>query len=270
MRDDGRRGSAPGDGIRGVDRSPGRTDRARARVRNLRRRLAAIERPGAEPAVIDDLISPLRYDILVRQRYFEFLREHPELAAGDLAAAAEASRNHAYFIWFSRVVIPRFRPELAGSAELIARQFKERVAASLELLRSFEAHGLDPARPLVLETGRTIEPTVTGKRLARRLYPGDGCHRLALLRASGVTELEPGTYRVRSVRRFTPFDNTALLLGELEIDPESYRRFLALSYGPLVEAALDRSEAPPVSAADGALDEVRRVMRLDAPLLKGR
>jgi hypothetical protein len=269
MTDDGRRGSAPGDGLRDADQGRGRADRARMRVRNLRRRLGASERPGTEPVVVDDLISPLRYDILVRQRYFEFLREHRELAAGDLAPLAEASRTHAYFVWFSRVVVPRFQPELVGQPELIARAFTKRVAASVDLLRSFEAHGLDPARPLVLETGRTIEPTATGKQLARRLYPGDGCHRLALLRASGITELEPGSYRVRSVRRFTPLDNTALLLGELEIDPVTYRRFLALSYGPLVEAALDGGETAPGDAPEGALDEVRRVMRLDAPLLKG-
>lgn len=270
MTDDGRRGSAPGDGLRGADHGRGRVGRARVRVRNMRRRLVASERPGAEPTAIDDLISPLRYDILIRQRYFEFLRKHPELVEGDPAAVAEASRTHAYFIWFSRVVVPRFRPELAGSPELIAPAFTARVAASLDLLRSFEAHGLDPARPLVLETGRTIEPTATGKRLARRLYPGDGCHRLALLRASGVTDLEPGGYRVRSVRRFTPLDNTALLLPELEIDPETYRRFLALSYGPLVEAALARREVSRGAAPERGLDEVRRVIRLDAPLLKGR
>src|SRR2546427_30672 len=49
--------------------------------------------PGREPVRIDDLVSPLRYDVLVRERYFAFLREHRALAAEDFQAFAELSRS---------------------------------------------------------------------------------------------------------------------------------------------------------------------------------
>lgn len=208
---------------------------------------------GREPVVIDDLVSPLRYDILIRQRYFEFLEGHHQLYERDLPHLAELSRALPYYTWYATVVIPRYSPELRDRPDLIEQAFERRVAASAELYRSFERRGYDPAFPITLRTGREITPTETGKALARRIYAGDGCHRLALVRARGTTVLEPGTYVLKRDRRFTPLDNTSLLLRALSVDGASYREFLALSYG-------DRPD--PERAA-----EMRHVAEIDAALL---
>ena len=221
---------------------------------------------GTESVSLGSLVSPLRYDIVVRGEYFEWLALHREIL-DDPPRLIELSRSEPYFSWFAGVVVPRFRPELATDPDGLLEAFGDRVMRSVSLLRSVEESGFDPKQPLTLETGRWIQPTATGKRLARRLYPGDGCHRLALLMARGETVLEPGTYRIRTVLRFEPLDNTAPMLRELPVTRSAYHEFLELSYGSLVHTALPEGEAPPSEPDDGQLAEVRAVAGIDLPLL---
>jgi hypothetical protein len=246
--------------------------RRRARVRRAARRL--VERLGfglawgTESVSLGSLVSPLRYDILVRGEYFEWLALHREVL-DDPPRLIELSRSEPYFKWFAGVVVPRFRPHLASDPDGLLEAFGDRVMRSVSLLRSVEESGFDPNQPLTLETGRRIQPTATGKRLARRLYPGDGCHRLALRMARGETVLEPGSYRIRTVLRFEPLDNTAPLLKELAVTRSAYREFLELSYGSLVHKALpDGEPSPPSEPDDGPLAEIRAVAEVDQPLLR--
>ena len=80
----------------------------------FRRRIPGLVRlayqPGREPIPIDHLVSPLRYDIVVRQRYLELVRERRSLAEEDFEAFMELSRRQPYFTWFTRVVIPNRNP----------------------------------------------------------------------------------------------------------------------------------------------------------------
>lgn len=217
---------------------------------------------------IDDLISPLRYDILVRQRFMALLADSPELLVENLGPLLDLSRSHEYYTWFESVVVPRFMPGLVGREAEIVAAFEGRVRASIALLKSVERSGFDWQRPIVLTTGRRIEPTVTGKRLSRRTYVADGCHRIALLRASGVTVLEPGRYRLDRTRRLQPLDNTTAMLRAAPINGEAYWDFMALSYGPLVAA--DRSgPAPGAAVADpDRYAEMIAIASADEPLLR--
>src|SRR2546422_11556844 len=60
--------------------------------------------PGPEPVAIDHLVSPLRYDIVVRQRYLEVLRDRRARAAGDFEAFMQLSRQPPHFTWVTRGV----------------------------------------------------------------------------------------------------------------------------------------------------------------------
>ena len=215
------------------------SQRVRRRVRRVIARAGAAEVAADKPVRIDDLVSPLRYDILVRQRYLSLITESPELLEGDLGALLELSRSHEYHTWFVAVVVPRFMPHLIGRDDEIAAHFERRVRATVELVRSVQESGLDPKRPITLRTGRRIEPTATGKRLARRLYPGTAVTGSRSCGRAGSPA--PAGWLPGRQHSFTPLDNTALLLPA-PIDPTTYRRFLALSYGPLVEAALARGQ----------------------------
>lgn len=225
-------------------------------------------RPGREPIPIDHLVSPLRYDIVVRQRYLEVLRERRALAEEDFEAFMELSRQQPYYTWFTRVVIPSGNhPEMIGDEERVNARFERRVRRSIALHDAFEATGYDRRRPIILRTGRQIAPTVTGKRLARRIYAGDGCHRLAWLRMSGVQVLEPGMYRLHVADVFTPRDETALLIGEMAISPRDYFEFVSLSYADRELGGEDELLDHVRSTDPNRLPELEEVIAVDSPRL---
>lgn len=236
------------------------------RVRTALRPASETYREGTEPVAIDDLISPLRYDVLVRERHLALLRELGPRPTEDLVAA---SRGTPYHLWFERIVVPTFFPRLAGDAEQTDAAFAERVAASADLLRRFEAGGFDRRHPITLRTGTTIQPTETGKRLRRTLYAGDGCHRLALLRLGGARELEPGTYRVSEAASYRPRDNTAILLRHLSVPEAEYAAFLSLSYATEPQRTLTGLLEHVAAHRADDLGELRRVIAHDQPLLRG-
>lgn len=238
----------------------------------LRRRIPGLlqlaYRPGREPISIDHLVSPLRYDIVVRERYFAFLREQRALAERDFPAFMELSRAEPYFAWFTRVVVPSGNnPDMVGDEERLNAAFERRVRRSIELHDAFESAGYDRRRPIILRTGGEIAPTSTGKRLARRVYAGDGCHRLAWLRMSGADVLEPGTYRLHVAQRFTPRDETAQVLDAMPISRPDYFSFLSLSYADRdlrsEEALLDHVR----SVDPDSLPELEQVIAVDSPRL---
>jgi hypothetical protein len=237
-------------------------------VRSLGPRLRRLAyEPGREPVRIDDLVSPLRYDVLVRERYFAFLREHRALAGEDFQAFAELSRSQPLYRWFTGVTIPVFRPEWGGDAETVIASFERRLHKIISMYDDLERNGYDPRRPIVLRTGDEITPTTSGKRVSAGIYAGDGCHRLAWLRFSGVAELAPGTYRVDRVRQFTPRDITQKVLQAMEVTRRDYFSFLSLGYADVVldteEALIDHVR----STAPGRVQELRDLIAIDAPLL---
>src|SRR6478609_4018885 len=71
----------------------------------LRDRSAA---PGTVPLVIDDLVSPLRYDIIVRADFFTFLSEHIDLLETDPDELVARASTVPYSAWFQRVAISRY------------------------------------------------------------------------------------------------------------------------------------------------------------------
>jgi hypothetical protein len=243
-------------------------ERRSHRFRNRLPKLARFAyRLGREPVPIDQLVSPLRYDILVRERYLVMLRERRALAESDFGAFLELSRQQPYFAWFTQVVIPSFRPEMVGDDERVDAAFTRRVRATIDLYDAMESTGYDVRRPIILRTGRQIAPTSTGKRLVQRIYAGDGCHRLAWLRMAGVDVLEPHMYRLNVERVFTPRDNTALLLDAMAISPRDYFSFLSLS---CADRELESEEAllDHVRSIDpGRVQEIRAVIAVDSPQL---
>jgi hypothetical protein len=213
-----------------VKRSPVATAR-----RTVRR--ATTWRPKTSPDAgvdIAALISPLRYDVLVRAQLFDLVRDRPDggAAAGEagddeLVAQARAS---AYFTWFEKVAMARFRPWVLEDPALLESQFRERVLSAAALYRSFAARGFDPAHPVTLRGTKGTLASDSGLEIAKTLHVGDGGHRLALLLCAGLP-LTAGTYRVD--RRPMPhlIDNTAVLVPALDLAERDYVAFVAPGYG---------------------------------------
>lgn len=237
---------------------------ARESLRELGRGLSPRYRPGTEPLVIDELISPLRYDVLVRSQFFEFLAANRAMFDRDQPAFVDAVRATDYYRWYTRVAV-----HVIGIAEQSGEQideaFAKRVRRSAALADSVAARGFIPKPPLTVRVSDG-QVTPSGKRLGPRHYPLDGCHRLALLRQLGRRVLEPGEYRVTSGS--TPLlDNTARLIPALGLDERRYLAFISSGYvGGLVRNRDELLGAVRAQRPD-RLGELESILVADAPLL---
>ena len=73
-------------------------------ARRFRRRRHLGQTPGSVDVVLDELVSPLRYDVVIRQEFFAFLDANVDLLEefGDLVLEAHAEP---YYVWFRDVMI---------------------------------------------------------------------------------------------------------------------------------------------------------------------
>ncbi len=244
--------------------APPRWFPTRSRLRFWRTHLTGQFERGHEPLSIDRLVSPLRYDIAIRGDLLAWLAG--ELDAGDhsLDHYVEGARQRPYGAWFERIAIYRIGGRRGPDAD-VDQALRRRVHRSVELVRSYTAHGFDARFPI---TVHRCPPVLlhTGKRMGARYYPVDGCHRLALLRMSGATHLGPDQYLV-DLKPREPRDNTAALLDLLTGDRADYYRFVGGGYG--LASARTRGElVDHVAASDPArLIELESVLDADEAVL---
>jgi len=223
---------------------------------------------GTEPVRIGDVVSPFRYDVMIRVRHFELHAERRELFGSDFDEYERLVRAEPYFVWFRRARVSTWWPWLLDDPDAFERAWRTRLHASAELFESFSARGFDRAHPIELHAGRRVHATPTGKRIARAIYSGDGNHRLALLLAAGNEFLAPAQYRVKRYRSLVPTDSTGFLLRESGAGWSEYRPFIELGYpSARVEMADGRVR---IEADDPAVQaEVTALVERDLPHLAG-
>jgi hypothetical protein len=224
---------------------------------------------GREDVDVAALISPLRYDVLVRAELFTFLEQCDDRQLHDGEALVAAVGELPYATWFRSVAMARFRPWVLDDPVLLQRQFSERVLSALALWRSFRRAGFDPTHPVTLRWTAGPLPTDAGLMIDRRLHVGDGGHRLALLLSAGLP-LSAELYRVDPRPQRTLIDNTAVLLPALGLSEEDYVRFVARGYTRTehsnpVQLVRDVRRTDPARA-----DEVASVVEHHRALLAGR
>ena len=210
-------------------------------------------RKARDEVAIAPLVSPLRFDVTIREAFFTFYAEHRDLYRSDFPVFAEMARDEEYFVWFRDIMCVAWQPHVLEGPELFAAAWEERLHSAAALYDSFERDGFDSRFPVTLHEGRKVLPTSHGKRLARSTYAGDGNHRLALLMAAGRKALLPSQYRIKRFRQLRPHDTTPQLLEALEVDEQRYLAFLRAGYPD-----------QPDTAAEA---ELREVLRIDRPHL---
>lgn len=240
----------------------------RSKLSRARRRVVhAVERrtfrPATESLDLDELVSPLRYDIIVRAEYFDYLTERLDLYDADFDRYVAAATDTRYFTWFATVALTRYQPQRATDPSHVAAEFRERLRRSTSLLRSFENDGFDARHPVSVRTAVPGATTGTGKLVSRGYYPGDGCHRLALLVRAGQQALPPSHYRVRRDPQRTVIDNTHSLIRDLRLSPEEYYRFLSKGYADSTFADAPSLLAHVAERAPYRLSELRAVLAVD-------
>ena len=97
--------------------------------RKTHRRLVVAASPwryrrGTESLPFARLVSPLRYDVLVRLEYFRFHERNLELFERDFQAYLEQVRGQPYFVWFREVLCRRRHPELPNDPPGLLRAFE--------------------------------------------------------------------------------------------------------------------------------------------------
>ncbi len=244
-----------------------RVGRVVGRVRRAVHERTAV--PGTAPVDIGALIVPLRYDVVVRARFFDFLTEHSDLAGPALVQAAAST---AYGDWFEHVECARYFPELLHDEQRREQRFAARVAGAVRLLQSFQEGGFDAASPVTLITAPVASMSDSGAPALERLHIGDGCHRLSLLLRDGAT-LEPWMYKVRPSLN-TLVDNTAVLLRCGSLTEADYVAFLGGRFpvgdAKTVSTALSRVHAVDALSAEALGPVVDAQWRRTQPSLELR
>jgi hypothetical protein len=239
-----------------------------ARVGNYWYWLHAPELAGADIAA---LISPLRYDVLVRAEFYSFYVAHRSLYRADFQAFVERVRHSSYYIWFTQSEAIRCRLDTRGHPQALERAFVARLRSAVDLYEKVTSLGFSQKFPIVLKTAeRLLPPTAdklappTGKFVSAQYFMADGCHRLALLMALGYRTLPAGYFRVKCFKEFSPFDSTSLLAQTLPISPPDYFTFLSSKYcAPLVFRQRDSFLEHVRQNRPEALAEVLSVIRVD-------
>jgi hypothetical protein len=198
---------------------------------------------------IADLVSPLRYDVIVRRDFFIWYRERADLARRDLRAFIAEARATSYHHWWMTSETIRCRPELMDRPEELERLFDLRVERSVRLAERVARTRHADEHPIILKTAdRLLAPTTfrdgppSGKPLpSQQYFLADGCHRVALMLADGVSRIEPGHFLIKRYLEFSPFDSTSVLVPSLPVDPATYVRFLGWHYGQ--DAAINDVES---------------------------
>jgi hypothetical protein len=240
---------------------PSVSRRLPGRIRRLLERRTYL--PGVEPVALDELASPLRYDIVVRADHFRFLDQHLQLLDRDPEAYLRLAVRHPYYTWYTQIALPRFRPRELRDQRRSLEAFRQRVASAAELWRSFKAVGFDPRHPVTLRVALPGVATPAGKVVQRRFYASDGCHRLAMLMAVGEETLAPAWYRVRSDPLHSLTDNTRALIGPLALGQDEYYRFLARGYGVATATGRDAIIRHVEAHAADRLPELEQVLAVD-------
>lgn len=235
---------------------------ARRPRRRRTKRIVALD-PGLEPIPIARLVSPLRYDILVRRDFFEFLGSHLPLFTADRWTFDTLLERHPYFIWFRHVNCEHHHRQWLQTPERFHEALTTRVDRNRVLYESLLERGFSNEDPIKLTTADVVRRTNTGKSVRPRLLVADGSHRVGLLMLLGQDALQPGQYVIHHRPEIRPLDNTGLLLRHLDVPDSRYYEFL--SWGYLDSSVTDGRELLDELRALGpdVVEEVRQLMRVD-------
>ncbi|HEX6787356.1 MAG TPA: flippase [Acidimicrobiales bacterium] len=240
-----------------------RGQRTPARLaRRLRRRNHLDQRPGTIDVILDELVSPLRYDVIVRQQFFAFLDANVDLLEEFRDLVIEA-RHEPYYIWFRDIVVGDRTKLLKGRS--LDEAFADQVERVLAVRARFNPADESWGELLLRELPAGTE-TTTGKTVGPRFVPVDGCHRIALLRHHGRKILPAGTYRLVGDRQ-SARDNTAILVPKLRLTEAEYLDYLAMGFDEDTPDSFAALVAAVAAHHPERSAELESVISIDLPLL---
>lgn len=218
--------------------------------------------PGVEAIKIDEIVSPLRYDILIRLEFLRLIHKERDTIGSNFEVFFNKTLGTNYYTWYVET-LRFYRSEALNSEDKLRTSYRKRVLSTLKLYRSFCDKGFDPREPITLATGKNVLPTDTGKRLPLDIYAHDGCHRIALLMFSGATTLQPGQYRLKRFQECRPLDRTNKLLPHLHLSEMEYCEFISMAYSEKAHTTFDELSASVKQHSPARVGELENIIRID-------
>ena len=222
---------------------------------------------GNRQVEISSIISPLRYDTLIRQNYFSYFESNIHLYKNNSHEYIQLALRNPYFLWFRDVSLARSSPHLPRHPDEVEKAYAAKIRRSADLYFRFKTNGFDLNSPIALHTAKNITATSSGKLIIRDFYAGDGCHRLALLNLFGYRYLEPEFYKVKIGESYSPLDNTIILIKATTIRESEYYAFLSMYYADKVFFDRDSLRSYVAREAPWKVSEMDRVLEIDVPVL---
>lgn len=214
------------------------------------------------------LVSPFRYDLVVRAQFFDFLAAHDQLHRTSPAAFEAKAIEQPYFTWFTTVAMRRYHPAVADDPAKLRRAYAARVRASQSLMRSFHRSGFDEAHPITVRVSAPGALSESGVAVRPGLHMGDGGHRLSLYAVHFETQyLHAQSYRVYRKPAHTVMDNTIELLRVFSIGQQRYARYLSLTYGATMHSSIEDLLAETRAERPDRLPELEQVIAVHTPFL---
>ena len=139
---------------------------------------------------ISEIIWPYRPDILIRIDFLEWFNENKykyfdngllKLTEKDVIENElffSEAKKHPYFLQFTRK--RRYR-KLNLSKKESEKIYANGITTFINLLESVRKNGFDNQQKIGLFKTLFLKNPVYGRKIARNVYMGDGCHRLACL-----------------------------------------------------------------------------------------
>ncbi len=211
---------------------------------------------------LDHLISPLRYDVLVRAELFSLVRDNRDLIATNVDDFVTLAKQSSYYVWYCDIAAQVIGIDVDNQAA-VDEGFALRVRKSLDLLDRYEKNGGFDARFPVTVRPISDDETPSGKHfIGSRFVPVDGCHRLALLHLDGRESLQPSEYRL--MPSTAPIvDNTPALVDALHLSSADYYRFIGSGFLDQPVRSRDQLLAGADAAGESVRSDVDVVLAID-------
>ena len=191
---------------------------------------------------ISDIVWPYRPDILIRIDFLEWFNENKykyfdngllKLSEEDVIENElffNEAKKHPYFLQFTRK--RRYR-KLNLSKEKSELIYAQGIATFINLLENIRLNGFDRQQKIGLYKACYLKKPDYGEKIERKVYMGDGCHRLACLIWLGKNIIIPKeNFKMQLKLFYKPVNSFGILKRLKIVDSKDEYFFHRLFNGP--------------------------------------
>lgn len=181
---------------------------------NLRLKIILKESKLDRDIPLSSIIAPLRYDIIIREKFIAFYLKNRKLYQNDLGSFVEKSKKEPFYEYF-KIRTAVYRPKILKDKGMTMDEYQKYIKNFISLFEKIKNKGFDANFPVTLH--RSI--------FSKKLYMGDGCHRIACLKFLGYKSLPKEHGKIIISLFHKPKNNTKMLLDMGLISKKTFDDF---------------------------------------------